>query len=107
MKASIIDTQARQKKAYDKKHHNPDVFKSGSLVLKKDMKRKKRAGGKMDFKWIGPFKVIKSMGRGLYKIQNMDCQMQTEKIHGVNLKPYLPSEEVWLYLSFALIILVC
>ena len=62
VKASTVDAQARQKKAYDKKRHNPDVFKSGSLVLKKDMKQKKRAGGKMDFKWIGPFKVIKSMG---------------------------------------------
>ena len=63
VKANIVDAQARQKKAYDKKSHNPDVFKCDALVLKRDMKRKKRAGGEMDFKWIGPFKVIKSMGR--------------------------------------------
>jgi len=94
VKANIVDAQARQKKAYDKKRHDPGVFKCDALVLKRDMKCKKRAGGKMDFKWVGPFKVLASMGRGLYKIQNLDFPMQTEKIHGIHLKPYFPSQEV-------------
>ena len=48
----------------------------------------------MDFKWLGPFKVMKSMGRGLYQIQNVDCTEKVEKIHGVHLKPYVPSTKV-------------
>ena len=94
VKANIIDAQARQKKAYDRKRHNPDLFTCGTLVLKRDMKRKKQAGGKMDFKWLGPFKVMKSMGRSLYQIQNVDCTEKVEKIHGVHLKPYVPSTKV-------------
>ena len=54
VKANIVAVQARQKEQYDKKHHNADNFTEGALVLNKDIKRKKRAGGKMDYKWLGP-----------------------------------------------------
>ena len=54
-KTNILAAQKRQKEQYDRKHSNPDIFKNGALVLK-DMKRKKRAGGKMDLKWLGPYK---------------------------------------------------
>ena len=32
------------------------------------MIRKKHAGGKIDFKWLGPYSVVKSADRGLYYI---------------------------------------
>ena len=66
VKANIVAAQARQKGQYDKKHHDPEIFAEGALVLKKDMTCKKRAGGKMDYKWIGPYRIVKSMGKGLY-----------------------------------------
>jgi len=31
VKANTVDAQVRQKKAYDKKCHDPDVFKCGSI----------------------------------------------------------------------------
>ena len=91
VKANITAAQARMKVQYDKKHHNPDIFSKGALVLKKDMKRKKRAGGKMDFKWLGPYRIVKSMGKGLYQIESTDHRkLKIERVHGIHLKPYHP-----------------
>ena len=39
-KTNILAAQKRQKEQYDRKHSDPDIFKNGALVLKKDMKRK-------------------------------------------------------------------
>ena len=37
-KTNILAVQKRQKEQYHK-HSNPDIFKNGALVLKKDMKK--------------------------------------------------------------------
>ena len=94
VKENIIAAQARQKKAYDRKRHNPETFKAGALVLRKDMKRKKRAGGKLDFKWLGPYMIVQSMGRGLYQIQDVNDPKQKLKVHGIHLKLFHPSTKV-------------
>ena len=92
VKANIVAAQARQKEQYDKKHHDPEIFAEGALVLKKDMTRKKRAGGKMDYKWIGPYRIVKSMGKGLYQIESTDqSNVKIQRVHGIHLKPYNPS----------------
>lgn len=91
IKGNIIAAQKHQKEAYDKKHHNPAAFKAGALVLRKDMKRKKRAGGKMDYKWQGPYKVVKAAGKGIFQIQNSS---HTLKVHGIHLKLFYPSKKV-------------
>ena len=64
---NILVAQQRQKEQYDCKHSNPEVFAVGALVLKKDFTRKKRAGGRLDSKWTGPYRIVKSLGlkRGL------------------------------------------
>ena len=36
-------------------------------MLKKDFRRKKRAGGKLDLAWLGLYMVTKALGSGLYK----------------------------------------
>ena len=77
------------------KCHNPETFKVGALVLRKDTKRKKQAGGKLDFKWLGPYTIVKSMGRGLYQIQDVsDHTKQKLKVHGIHLKLFHPSTKV-------------
>ena len=92
VKANIAAAQARQKEQYDKKHHDPEIFAEGALVLKKDTKRKKRAGGKMDFKWLGPYRIVKSMGKGLYQIESADQpHIKIQRVHGIHLKTYHPS----------------
>ncbi|KAI6646386.1 hypothetical protein LOD99_12508 [Oopsacas minuta] len=43
-----------------------NVFEVGLTVLKKDFRRKKRAGGELDPNWLGPYTIVKALGRGLY-----------------------------------------
>ncbi|XP_065890009.1 uncharacterized protein [Dysidea avara] len=93
VKENILTAQKRQKQVYDRKHHNPATFKVGALVLRKDMKRKKRAGGKMDYKWQGPYKVVKSVGKGIFQILNTNDIKQTLKVHGTHLKLFYPPKK--------------
>ena len=53
VKNNILSAQDAQKKASDRRHANPEVFKIGAMVLKKDITSKKRAGGKLNHKWTG------------------------------------------------------
>ena len=71
-KENIIKAQQQQKKAYDQRHSCPSVYAIGSVVLKKDFTRKKRKGGKLDEKWLGPFKIEASLGRGLFRLKAID-----------------------------------
>ena len=88
VKHNIKLAQERQKQQYDKKHSNPKVYKVGAIVLKKDFLKKKRAGGKFDFNWLGPYKITRSLGRGLYRIEKMDDGSVINRVHGVHLKSY-------------------
>ena len=53
------DPQKKQKFHYNQKHAVGDLFTVGSLVLKKNFRRKRRKGGKMDYCWQDPI-VTKS-----------------------------------------------
>ena len=63
-KANILNAQKKQKDYYDRKRANPLYYKSGALVLVKDFTRKKRKGGKLDPKWVGPYFIKKSALEG-------------------------------------------
>ena len=54
VKMNIAAAQTRQKEQYDRKHYNPDVFEPGSIVLKKDFRRKKCVQGesKTSHGWV-------------------------------------------------------
>ena len=89
VKKNIIKAQVQQKAQYDKKHHKPEVFRVGALVLKKDFLRSKRAHGKLDSKWVGPYKIVTSHGRGLYGLELVaDPSKRISRVNGVHLKPY-------------------
>ncbi len=53
-KSNIKVAQERQKRQYDQKHCKPPKFIVGVKVLRKDFLQKKRKGGGMDHKWLGP-----------------------------------------------------
>ncbi len=57
-KANIIKAKLKQKETYNKKHSCTETYKIGAIVLKKDFSRKKRKGGKLDTKWLGPFTIV-------------------------------------------------
>lgn len=54
VKANIEMAQAKQKKHYDAKFGAASCFGVGSAVFMKDFTRKKRQGGKLDYRWLGP-----------------------------------------------------
>lgn len=94
VQANILAAQERQKEQYDRKHSNPDVFRVGSLVLKKDFTREKHAGGKLDHKWLGPYRISGVLGRGLYRLEDVKNPTKVvSRVNGVHLKPYLPQAE--------------
>ena len=61
----IILLKTKQKLQYDAKHSKVKIFK-GAIVLMRDMRRKKRKGGKLDPKWLRPYTIIQQLGKGFY-----------------------------------------
>ena len=48
----------------------------------------------MDFHWLGPYKILQALGRGLYRIEGVHDADVIPRIHGVHLKIYhTPSVE--------------
>ena len=86
-KKNIVAAQAKQKAAYDKKHAKPHQFQKGQLVLKKDFKRKKRRGGKLEARFLGPYIIQSELQRGTYKLVTEDGK-STVRATGAHLKPY-------------------
>ena len=78
----------QQKEVYNRKHYSPEVYKLGSVVLKKDFSREKRKGGKLDEKWLGPFTIVGTLWRGLYRLQAVDTTDIIPRVNGVHLRPY-------------------
>ena len=72
VKTNVENAQKKQKMYYDQKHAAGDLFTIGSLVLKKDFRRKRRKGGKMDYRWQGPYTITTVLGKGLYSLKERD-----------------------------------
>ena len=64
-KANIERAQKKQKLLYDRKHGTAKGFIVGDKVLKKDFLKKKRAGGKLDTRFVGRYIVTSVIGKGL------------------------------------------
>ena len=90
---NIKIAQEKQKNIYDRKHSNPPKFDIGTKVLKKDFWRKRRAGGCLDSRWLGPFEVTKDAGKGFFSLKNLVDGKLITRIHGIHLKPYLVSSD--------------
>ena len=88
-KENILKAQERQKSDYDRRRANPKVYIVGAKVLKKDFLRKKRKGGGMDEKYIGPYVITRHLGKGLYALRLVaNPAVTVEKINGAHLKPF-------------------
>lgn len=72
IQTNVEKAQKKQKESYDNKHNVGNCFGVGSLVLKKDFLRKKRRGGKLDDKWLGPYTVTAALGKGLFKLKEVN-----------------------------------
>ena len=52
---------SKSRREYLIKDTDPSKFAVGTIVLKKDFCRKRRKGGCLDRRWIGPYKIVKRM----------------------------------------------
>ena len=86
---NIEKAQSHQKKNYDLRHAVP-MFAKGDLVLRKNMVNTHRMGGKLDPKWLGPYKVVEITNKGLYRLQCCKSdKMLKQAISSLQLKPYI------------------
>ena len=90
-KQNILQAQQKQKETYDRKHAKPDCYKVGQLVLKKDFTRKKRKGGKLDIRFLGPYAISKVLPHGTFKLMNPSNNHSTIRVTGAHLKLYNPA----------------
>ena len=89
-KQNIMEAQKRQKEAFDKKHANPERYRVGQLVLKKDHTRKKRKGGKLETRFLGPYTICRVLTRGVYMLRDPAGNPgHTIQATGGHLKPYI------------------
>ena len=90
----LFKSTEEAKDVYDWKHSLPNSFSEGEFVLKKDFKRKKRAGAKLETQYVGPYMIMKIHGKGFYRLKqvgNEECVV--ERINGAHLKPYQVADE--------------
>ena len=74
------------KRCNDRIHTLSNSYVIGDLVLKKDFKRKKRAGGKLDAQYVGPYIITEVNGKGTYRLllmENKECIV--ERVSGTYL----------------------
>ena len=72
VKVNIEAAQMKQKKYYDEKFGASSCFSVGSTVLKKDFMRKKQRGGKLDYRWQGPYTITAALGKGLFQLKELN-----------------------------------
>lgn len=93
VKENVKKAQEKQKQYYDSKHGAGASFKQHSCVLKKDFLRSKRKGGKFDPKWLGPYRISKVLGKGLYSLTHCHGGRDVKRVNGMHLKMYHVSAE--------------
>ena len=98
-KRNIASAQEKQKQDFDRRHAKPHLFQEGQLVLKKDFLRKRRYAGKLDSRYVGPYKINKVIGKGTYELVCEDGT--TLCATGSHLKPYFQSSGVFTFSCFA------
>ncbi|CAC5385676.1 unnamed protein product [Mytilus coruscus] len=86
VKDRLVHAAARQKRKYYLTSKN-DQYKVGDGVMLRDSKKYKGRSPKFQFKWEGPFTVIKQISDILYQIQE-GPKSKTKIIHVNRIKPY-------------------
>ena len=84
--------QREQKELYDRKH-NPNELQVGTTVLNEKLVKKQRKGGKMDYRWLGPYPINRCIGRGVYELKYMKGAVLMTKVNVNRLKVYKYPDE--------------
>ena len=84
VKDNIETAQSKQKKYYDAKHGAGLSFKLNALVPRKDFRRPKRKGGKLDPRWLGPYRISGVLGKGLYSLSHCKDGHIVKRVNGMH-----------------------
>lgn len=87
-KCNILDAQEKQKKIYDRKHA-PEDYPVGTAVLVENTADKQRKGGKLNSTWMGPYRVSRVIGKGVYELTNKSGSVVRNKVNASRLKLYI------------------
>ena len=90
---NICSAQEKQRRDYNRCHQVSNKIKVGQKVLLKNQRRMDRKGGKLSFKWFGPFTVHSISNKDLSSVINKDGTLIKSKCNVYLLKPYLDSDE--------------
>ena len=64
----------------------------GDKVLRYNLRRADRKGGKQTYPWDGPYEVDKVCAKGLYCLVNASTKVPLKtKVNGCNLEPFFES----------------
>ena len=59
------------------------------LVLMRNSRNDSRKGGKMDQRWLGPYKIAEDLGKGVFKLKNPSSGHILKKtVNSCRLKAY-------------------
>ncbi|KAL5477308.1 hypothetical protein EMCRGX_G024090 [Ephydatia muelleri] len=90
---NIKRAQTRQKEYYDKRHFRKKELAIGALVLMRNSAKDSKKGDKMAQRWLGPYKVVQILEKGVYKQQNPSTGKNLKKcVNGCRLKVFLKSK---------------
>ena len=92
--ANIEKARAKQKEQYDRRHTLSRSLSVGALVLKKDFTWKRRHGGALDYRWLGPYTMTSSLGKGLYLLECVQTGAVIKRVNGFHLKPFHEGDDV-------------
>jgi hypothetical protein len=84
---NIVKSQKKQKAQYDMKHQFAP-FAVGDQVLVENTEHKHRKGGKMNEKWMGPYSINSSLGKGVYQLKNARGNVLKSSYNVKRLKKY-------------------
>ncbi|KAK3857877.1 hypothetical protein Pcinc_018587 [Petrolisthes cinctipes] len=87
--ANIEQAQAKQQADFAKRRYKQRNFIVGDKVLRYNLRRADRKGGKQTDPWDGPYEVAQVCEKGLYCLINASTKVTLKtKVNGCNLKPF-------------------
>src|SRR6266496_130129 len=89
----IGKSQEKQKKIHDEKIIE-DKFEIGDKVLLKDTAKEKQWSGKLSQKWKGPYYIHQIIGKGAYKLRDMDGKVLKATRNIKHLKKYFDQRDL-------------
>ena len=72
--------------------HKPPTFQPGDKVWTYNSRKDTRQGGKLEWNWNGPYKIVEQTSRGTYRLQNEQGKLLKHAVSSNRLKPYIEAE---------------